>query len=84
MFGIEKSMYSGKIAGKGEIVELTDSANKEGEDDEAMWDFVVMAMDLLNIILGLNHGDFAENFIPFQKTNLSSTCAIWMLLILVF
>ena len=44
----------------------------------------MMAMDLLNIILGLNHGDFAENFIPFQKTNLSSTCAIWMLLILVF
>ena len=39
---------------------------------------------LNNIILELNHGDFAEKFILFQKTNLGSTYAIWMLLILVF
>ena len=45
---------------------------------------VMMAMDLLNnITIGLNHGDFAENFIPFQKINPCSTCEIWMLLTLV-
>ena len=55
---------------------MTDST-KKGEDDEAMRDLVMMAMDLLNnITLGLNHGDFAEKFILFQKTNFGSTCAI--------
>ena len=43
------------------MVELTDPT-KKGQDDEAMRDLVMMAMDLLNsIIIGLILGDFAEN-----------------------
>ena len=58
---LKKCRYSSKIARKFEMVELTDPT-KKGQDDEAMRDLVMMAMDLLNsIIIGLILGDFAEN-----------------------
>ena len=82
---MRKCRHSSKITGKADMVELQDSKKKKGEEDETMRDLVMMAMDLLNnITLGLNHGDFAEKFIPFQRTNPSSTCEIWMWLTLVF
>ena len=66
------------------MIELIDPMKKGKEDDEAMCGLVMMPIDLLNNIVGLNHGDFAKKIISFQKTNLGSTCEIWMLLVLVF